>query len=291
MSVTEYHRPTSVGEAVDLLERHGPDLLVLAGGTVAMPLVNDGIVFPEQVMSLRGAGLDHLTVGRDEVRLGAACTLARLAALDGMPLLRDAARKTGTVAIRTVATVGGNLFTPPPGGDLAVALLALDARVAIEGRAGRRTVPLEDFWTGFMTTVLGPGELVVEIEVPAAHGQTGFVKFGRRAANTPAVVTVAARVAVENGTVADARIALGAVGPHPLRARSAEATLTGSSLDDASIAAAARAAAEEAQPETDAIATDWYRRRMTALFVERVLRGIADGDDPRAHDGRPEEGN
>lgn len=277
MGVIEYLRPATVDQAVELLSRHGPDLLVMAGGTVAMPLVNDGIVLPERVMSLRGAGLADLRTTGGELRIGAACPLQRLLELDRMPLLRAAARHTGSWAIRNLGTVGGNLFAPPPAGDVAVALLALDATVVLAGPARRRELPLNELHTGFMTTALEPDELLVEIRVPEPTGGTAFRKLGRRRASTPAVVTVAARLAVHDGSVAEARIALGAVGPHPFRAGVAEAELVGRPFDADRIASAATAAMDAADPVTDGIATAWYRRRMTRLVVEQTLTDIAQG--------------
>ena len=151
-------------------------------------------------------------------------------------MLRDAARSTASWSIRNMATVGGNLFTPPPGGDVAVALLALDAEVTLAGPERRADMPLADFFTGFLTNRLADDELLVEIRVPVRSDATAYVKFGRKHANTPAVVTVAARVAWEADRVADARIALGAVGPHPIRARAAERLLVGTGLDADAIA-------------------------------------------------------
>ncbi len=275
MGVIEYLRPASVGDAVELLSRHGPDTLVMAGGTIAMPLINDGISAPERVMSLRAAGLDTLDRSPGLIRIGATCPLQRLLEIDELPIVQQAARQTGSWAIRNMGTAGGNLFAPPPAGDVTVALLALDATVIVVNPAEQREILLEAFHTGFMTNVLGPNELVAEIRVVPPSGISAFHRLGRRQASTPAVVTVAARTRLEAGRVAEARIALGAVGPHPFRARSAEAVLTGSSLDAPSIAAAAAAAADEADPATDGIATDWYRRRMTRLYVERALTDIA----------------
>ncbi len=111
-----------------------------------------------------------------------------------MPVLAEAARHTAGPTIRNMGTVGGNLFTPPPGGDVAVALLALDTDVIVESTRGERSVPLASFYTGFMPTDLRPDELVTRIEVPLPRGAATFLKFGRKAANTPAVVTVAARL-------------------------------------------------------------------------------------------------
>ncbi len=141
---------------------------------------------------------------------------------DAIPLLQKAAHNVGGWAIRNMATVGGNLFAPPPAGDFAVALLALDAQVVLTSAAGQRVVSLNDFYTGFMTTVVQPGELVSEIRVPAPAGQTAYLKFARRETNTPSIVTVAAHIMRDGDRVTDARLALNGVGPHPFRARRAE---------------------------------------------------------------------
>jgi aerobic carbon-monoxide dehydrogenase medium subunit len=274
MSVREYLMPRTVPEAIGLLERHGPELLVMAGGTVAMPLINDGISLPERVMSLRHAGIDRLQRWGDGVAIGAAVTLSHLLAQDAAPLLTEAARHTASWSIRNMGTVGGNLFTPPPGGDVAVALLALDAQVRVAGPRGERVLPLADFFTGFMTNALAPDELLVEITVPTTARDTAFLKFGRKHANTPAVVTVAVALERRDGRVGTARIALGAAGPHPLRDTSAEAVLTDTVLDAAVIERAAQAAAAECQPFTDGIATEWYRRRMVGVFVRRALEAL-----------------
>jgi CO/xanthine dehydrogenase FAD-binding subunit len=274
VSVREYLMPATLPEAIGLLQRHGSDLLVMAGGTLAMPLVNEGISLPERVMSLRHAGLDRLERRDGALAIGAAVTLSRLAEQDVIPLLSEAARHTASRSIRNMGTVGGNLFTPPPGGDVAVALLALDAQVGLAGPQGVRVVPLADFYTGFMTNVLAPDELVVEITVPTANQESAFLKFGRRHANTPAVVTVAVALERRDGRVGTARIALGAAGPHPIRVGGAEAQLVGSPLDGPAIARAAEAAARECEPFTDGVASEWYRRRMVGVVVRRVLESL-----------------
>ena len=280
MTVQEYFTPRSLPEALDLLARHGPDLLVMAGGTVAMPLINDGISLPERVMSLRHAGLERIEQRGDDLVMGAAATLTQLLVQDAVPLLSEAARNTGSWAIRNMATVGGNLFTPPPGGDVAVALLALDARVRLAGPAGERVLPLADFYTGFMTTALAADELLVDICVPLAARDGAFIKFGRKHANTPAVVTVAVAVERRDGHVEHARVALGACGPHPIRVAGAEAALVGSTLEPATIERAAEAAARECRPFTDAIASAWYRRRMAGVFVRRALDQLVQQTGP-----------
>ena len=282
MTVRSYLLPRSLPEALEALQRHGPELLVMAGGTVAMPLINEGISLPEAVMGLRMTGLDRLERANGTLRIGATATLTQLLNQRAVPMLSEAARSTASWSIRNMATVGGNLFTPSPGGDVAVALLALDASVTLAGPRGERVLRLTDFLTGFLTNELAPDELLVELQVPIPSGPTAFIKFGRKHANTPAVVTVAVHLTWDDARISDARIALGAVGPHPIRARQAERSLVGSSLGPDAIATAAAEAAQESDPFTDGIATDWYRRRMVDLFVRRALEQlaqVAEGED------------
>jgi CO/xanthine dehydrogenase FAD-binding subunit len=277
VTVRAYLLPRSLPEALGLLEQHGADLLVMAGGTVAMPLINDGISLPTVVMGLRLAGLGGIERQNGRLRIGATTTLTQLLDQEDVPVLREAAKQTASWSIRNMGTVGGNLFTPPPGGDVAVALLALDASVTLASSRSARVVSLADFYTGFMTNELAPDELLAELWVPISNGPTAYIKFGRKHANTPAVVTVAARLEWDGERVADARIALGAVGPHPIRAHAAERLLVGTNLEADAIAAAGAAAAGECEPFTDGVATDWYRRRMVALFVVRALEQLAAG--------------
>ena len=282
MTIASYYRPGSVAEALDILAARGADLLVIAGGTIAMPLINEGISLPTEVMGLRRAGLDTYARNGDEVIIGATLPITRLTQQTDVPLLRAAALRTASWSVRNMATVGGNLFAPPPAGDVATALLALGAKVTISGRAATREVALDDFWTGFMTTVVAPDELLTAISVPVTNAATSFIKFGRKRDNTPAVVTVAVTANLDNGVVGGARVALGTAGPHPIRARNAEAALNGKALSAAVIAAAADAAAAECEPFTDAIASDSYRRQMVKLFVGRALEQL--GADARGRE-------
>jgi len=180
----------------------------------------------------------------------------------------------GGWAIRNVATIGGNLFAPPPGGDFAVALLVMDAKLTLTSEKGERIVSLSDFYTGFMTNVLLPDEIVTEISIPNPRGRSAYTKFGRRQANTPSIVTVAANLVFDGETVSEARIGLNAVGPYPFRAIKAEKLLIGKALDDQAIGNAAEMAAEESEPFTDAIASEWYRRKMVPVIVKRTLKRI-----------------
>jgi CO/xanthine dehydrogenase FAD-binding subunit len=276
VTIEEYFLPESLLEATQILAEHEETLLVVAGGTVAMPLINEGVSTPEKVMGLNSAGLSYIEKSNGNLTIGAMTSLSTLLDLKSIPMLSEAARNTGAWTTRNLGTIGGNLFVPSPAGDVAVALLALDARVKVANTAGERTIPLVDFFTGFMNNVMKSDELLVEIIVPIPKGETAYIKHGRKMTNTPAVVTVAAQVTAEASQISDARIALGAVGPHPIRALKAESVLAGSSLDPDVIQKAAAAAAEECEPFTDAVASEWYRRKMVTVIVRRALNQIAE---------------
>jgi xanthine dehydrogenase small subunit len=270
MTVSAFFVPASLEEALELRARHGDGLLVMGGGTLLMGLVNEGRLFPERVMSLRGAGIDAVRRNGGWMEIGAAATVAQLCRLHELPVLAEAASELGGPALRTLATVGGNLFAPPPYGDLAVSLLALAAEVEVAGPAGVRRMPLEQL----LASPPGPRELVTALRAPLPEGPGVYLRMGRRRANTPAVVAVAAQ-----RSAGGVRIALGAAGPRPFRARRAEAATAEGA------AAAALAAQSECDPPTDALATRWYRREMVAVLVRRALERLADAPSPLAGEG------
>jgi CO/xanthine dehydrogenase FAD-binding subunit len=275
VAIKEYFLPQSLDEATRLLAEHDVSLLVMAGGTIAMPLINEGISLPEKVMGLRRAGMNYVRRSNGRLDIGATTTLTAVLGMEAIPLLQQVARAIGGWTVRNMGTAGGNFFAPPPAGDLATALLALDAQLKLAGQGRQRILPIAEFYTGFMTNALQPGELLAEIQVPIPKGKTAYMKYGRKHANTPAVVAVAAHVVLDGERVQTARIALNAAGPHPIRATAAEAALVGSTLDQTAIAAAAAAAAAECEPFTDALASEWYRRKMVGVYVGRTLAQIA----------------
>jgi CO/xanthine dehydrogenase FAD-binding subunit len=274
MTTTDFFIPRSVDEALGLLRTHGPDLTVMGGGTVVMGLINEGRLFPRKAMSLRRAGMDELRATDGQIQIGAATTIARLSQLEELPILAQAAGMLGGPALRTLATIGGNMFMPAPYADLAVPLLALDALVELAGPGGSRSLPIDQFFGA--ATLCAADELLTGFSVPLSAGRSAYQRFGRRQANTPAIVAVAVRVEADaSGVVGAARIALGAAGPRPQRARAAEAALLGRKLDAASIADAAQAAIDASDPPTDALASSWYRRRMVGVFVRRALESLS----------------
>ncbi|MCB0167023.1 MAG: FAD binding domain-containing protein [Anaerolineae bacterium] len=271
MTVKEYFLPESLDEAVTLLGECGPDLLVMAGGTIAMMRMNEGHLLPDQVMGLRRAGLDAITTN-GKLSIGATTTLSTLANNETVPMLSQAARSAASWSLRNMATVGGNLFARNPYGDVATALLALNADLRVINRNGQRVLPLADFFAA--NRQLEPGELLAEILVSPPTGQTAYYKFGRRAYNTPAVITIAAHITRDGDSVTTASIALNGVAATPVRANLAESMLVGQPLNTETIAAAAQTAAETVNPPSDAVASGWYRQRMVSVILGRVLTQI-----------------
>jgi CO/xanthine dehydrogenase FAD-binding subunit len=231
------HLPESVDEAVGLLGAG----TVIAGGTHVMPRLGP----TESLVSLRHAGLAGITRDGDTVRIGAATTLAQVGR--EIEFLHSAIESIASPSIRNLATVGGNLFVPQPHGDLAVCLLALDARVSIIDASGARDVG-----------VLEAEGLVTAISFTVPE-RWYYTKAMRRRQNSASIVTVAS-----DGT----RIALGGVAPRPVRATAAEAALA-----QGDVAKAAELSVEAADPFDDAYASAWYRRRVLPVHVRRALEG------------------
>lgn len=276
-----FHRPSTVATALRLFEserRAGGRGTFVAGGT---DLVVQGDRSLRYLVDLTRLPLRYVKRRGRGWAIGATATMADLehsAALRGFAdgVVADAAGTAGSPQIRNMGTVGGNLANASPACDLGPPLLALDAAVVIAGARGRRTVPLDRFFRGVHRTVLNGG-LLVEVVLPAPPALPGgraafaFQKLGRLESDI-AVVNAAAGVAVDKaGRCRWARIALGAVGPTPLRARKAEALLAGKPLDAAALEAAAAQAAAEAKPVSDVRATAAYRREMCRVLVARAL--------------------
>jgi len=276
VTTTNFFIPRSIDEAVALLGKYGSELVVIGGGTIVMQRVNDGLLFPRQVMSLKRAEMNQIQQVNNHVEIGAAVTPAQLTQLTTLPILAAAARVLGTPAIRTMATIGGNLFAKPPYSDLSVPLLALDAHIALRSDKGQRRLPLTQFFSDRERGAIGCEELVTALQVPHPQGRSTYLKLGRRLANTPSVVAVAVHVVIDdaNAVCTSAHIALGGAGPHPTGAARAESALIGKRLDEASIAAAADAAMGDSDPLTDALASSWYRRKMIGLYVRRALESL-----------------
>jgi xanthine dehydrogenase small subunit len=283
--VDGFARPADLAEALALLGDR-PDATVLAGSTDWGVEANlrgrraAHVVAVDRLPELRG-----LTTGADAIEIGAALTLTEVEAAlgDDVPLLAQVWPQFASRLIRNGATIGGNVATASPIGDLAPALLALDARLVLASADGDREVALADFFTGYRETVLRPAELVRAVRVPtplAAH--TTFRKIAKRRFDDISSVAVAVALDVVDGVVARPRIGLGGVAATPVRARATEAVLEGRTWDLDTVEAASAVLAQEGTPIDDQRASAAYRSAMLgnalrAWWAEAWAEGRVDG--------------
>jgi len=279
----EYFAPTTLEEASSLLEQHGDEAKVLAGGQSLIPLMKLRFASPQVLVDLNEvAGLDRLTEENGGLRIGA---LVRHAACERSALLRgrfgalgDAAPQISDPIVRNRGTVAGSLAHADPQGDWGSVMLAMLAEVVARGPAGSRAIPVRELFLGPFTTALEPNEIVTEVRVPDPGPKAAgtYLKLERKVGDF-ATVGVAVHVSFSNGSVGRAGIALTGVGPTNLVAEAAEQALAGSPLDEGAIREAARLAAEAAQPRSDQRGTDRYKRNVVRVFTERGLRAAAEG--------------
>ncbi len=275
----DYVRAGSVDEAVAALREHGEDAKVMAGGQTLIPLLRLRLSYPEVVVDagrveeMRGVREDgdHLVIGsmtthHDVIR----DPLVRQHA----GLIAEATRTVADPAVRHRGTFGGALSHADPAGDLPAVALALDAEFVIAGSGGRRTVPAAEFFVDYLQTAIAPDELLVEVRVPKLGAGWGYryEKF-HRVAQSWAIVGVAAAVRRDNGSIAEAHVALTNMGATPIRASAVEQALAGAAAD--SVAAAAEHAAEGTSPPSDLNGKADYREHLARVLTRRAVTAAA----------------
>ncbi len=274
----DYVAATSVEEAVSLLQQHGDEAKVLAGGHSLLPMMKLRLATPGVLIDIgRVPGLSGIAVN-GSVQVGALATYAAVMDSEELrnacPLLGETAAEVGDMQVRNRGTMGGSIAHADPAADMPAALLALDASISAQGPNGTRTIAAADFFQGLFTTALEPDEIVTGISVAARPARTGtaYAKF-RNPASGYAIVGVAAVVTLgEDGRVADARVAITGAGAQPIRAAGVEAALKGQTPDSAAIHAASEHAAEGLQLMSDIHASEEYRAHLTRVFTRRALR-------------------
>jgi carbon-monoxide dehydrogenase medium subunit len=282
-SEIDLFRPETLQEALALLSKHAPDGKPLAGGTNLVVELRDGHHKGKLLVDL--TCLRELYGIRKEngaIVIGGRTTITDLLthpliAEYGAPL-RESAAVFANPLIRNRATVGGNLVDASPAADTAPPLLALGAEVELVGQGSSRWVALDEFMVGVRKTTLQPDELLRSIRwnLPAGRSAGAFYKVGLRKADAISVLSAAVMVTCdEAGICTQARIALGAVAPRPIRAGAAEAVLVGHSLRSDAIAEAAALAAEAARPISDIRGTAAYRMRVIEVTIRRLLTQVA----------------
>lgn len=263
------HRPESIDEALALKSRLGLGATLLAGGTDVVVGVRKGKTRVETYIDLSRIGaLADVRREDDKLVIGAMCTHARLEAT-GITALAMACETVGGPQIRNLGTIGGQLGTASPAGDVSVALLALDAEVELASVRGARTLGLADFFVGPGRTVMAPDEMVLSVTVSTAR-RSDFYKIGKRDAVAISLVMAAASVDAHG----DVAIGVGCVAPVPFRPRRAEAHLRAHGLSERTADEAAELVAAEVKPITDHRGSADYRRAMAATLTRRLLNGL-----------------
>ncbi len=264
-----------------MLVRHQGQAKLMAGGTNLLPQMKWRYLTPTHVIGLAGIpDLDAIAYSDAEgLKLGAFASIRSLerssTIRDRFPFLAQAASVLGSIEVRNLATVGGNLCNASPSANIALPLIALDAMVTLVSTERQRTLPITAFFKGPGETVAHAFEMLSEIQVtPGRPGSAGaFIKFTTR--NSPVdrpIVSVAALISRDsNKTCTDARVALGGVASTPIRAKTAESALVGRTLDQRAFGEAAGNAAQEAQPISDVSASADYRREMVKVLTRRAL--------------------
>jgi CO/xanthine dehydrogenase FAD-binding subunit len=277
----ELLEPNSVEEACRLLSKHGEGAKVLAGGTALVKLMKKRLIHPSYLVNIKGIKeLRFIREDKDALKIGA---LTPLREIETSSLVRDRLRVVtemvhtiGSVQIRNVGTLTGNLCFADPASDPAPLLIALGTQLKIVGPGGARVLSLDEFFTDFYETTLSADEIVEEIQIPFVPKGSGvtYLKHTMRVAFDLAIVGVAVRLDLnlKDGVCQDSKIVLGGVASTPVRTKKAEGILKGKVIGDSRIAEAARAASSEVDPIHDVRASSEYRREMIEVFVERGLK-------------------
>jgi carbon-monoxide dehydrogenase medium subunit len=285
--IETYLRPTSLSEALEILAREGERGRIVAGGTDVLVELQRGVKPTSCLIDVTALGdeLNFIADEGDRLVIGGLVTHNRILSVPlfrrhALPLVQ-ACLEVGAPQIRTRATVAGNLVTASPANDTITALYVLEAAVELVSVRGTRTVPVEEFCTGFRTTAMRSDELIRSISVRKLDAQRRgiFLKLGLRRAQAISVINVAIVASFDGPRVRDARIALGCVAPTIFRAVAAENALADATLDRATREKVAQIAADSIKPIDDVRGSADYRRRTVAVLVDRALERIADGTE------------
>lgn len=274
--------PERIEQAASALKEAGEEGKAIAGGTALLVLMKNKLYSPKYLVSLRK--IDDLkrlayTPGVGLI-IGSGVTEHELEAApfvrDKFPVIAQAAHAIGNIRIRNVATIGGNLAHADYQCDPPAALIAMGAEVKLYGPDGERIVALEDFFLGPYETVLHRGEIITQILVPdPPQGARGrYFRFTSGSAADRPCVSVAVCLAFEQGVCSWVRVALGAVAPTPIRVREIETLLEGKVPDRRLIDEAAQIASASCEPLSDTRGTDWYKREMVRVLVQRSLQSL-----------------
>ena len=279
----EYHAPTTLAEAIALLERYGDEAKVLSGSQSLIPLMKLRLAQPAHVVDLRKVdGLTGVREVQGAIQIGALTTHATLAKSEllraKLPMAAEAAGQIGDAQVRNLGTIGGSLAHADPSADWPAVLTALDASVVVAGPQGERTLKVEQLIVGPLTTVLESGEILTQVRIalPPARTAGAYEKLPHPASRF-AVVGVAAEISLDaRNTVQWSRIAITGLGSKVTRATGVERALQGKAADPAAIKSAAARAAEGLELRADLTGSAAYKAQLAAVYTERAaLRAVS----------------
>jgi carbon-monoxide dehydrogenase medium subunit len=275
----EYFSPKTLKEALTLLDKYQDECKVIAGGQSLLILMRQRLVAPEYLIDIKGISeLNYIKSDvKEGLKIGALTTHRAIekspAMKNGFSVLAEMERGLASIQTRNWGTIGGNICHGDPAGDPAPVLIALNATLTTASLRGERNMAVEDFFLDYFETALEPGELLTEIQVPAAspHTGTAYTKFNVIQSDL-ATVGVAASITLgaSDGLCQDIRIALGAVALTPMRAKQAEEVLRGKKITDTLLKEAGEIASTEVEPISDILASEEYRRELVKVLVKRV---------------------
>jgi CO/xanthine dehydrogenase FAD-binding subunit len=275
----EYFEPRTLKEAVGLLVKYKRGARLLAGGTDVMIEMKGGYVKPKYLINLKKIkGLDKISFGKREgLSIGSLVTWTNILSSKPIhqyyPILRETASLIGCPQIRNIGTIGGNICHASPSADSAPALMIYEAQCVVAGPGRERNIPIEEIFAGVQKISLKQGEILRGFHIPTPDtGSKGcYLKFSPRRAMDLPIVGVAVLIRASDGIFQDAKIALGAVAPTPIRARKAERFLSGKPIDDDTIRKAAKEAMMESKPITDMRASRDYRLGLVDELTYRAI--------------------
>jgi carbon-monoxide dehydrogenase medium subunit len=279
----EYERATSVDHAVSLLEKLGPEARIVAGGHSLLPMMKLRLATPEHLIDINDlTDLAYVREDGGEVRIGALArhrdVLESELLAQHFPIFAEAERMIADPVVRNRGTVGGSLCQADPAEDLSAVFSVLKAQLVIRGSGGERVVPMDEFQSGPYETAVGDAEMLVEIRLPVRVGGvvsgSAYEKVERRAGDW-AIVAAGAALWIEGGTIADAGIALAAVGPTTVHVTRAEDALRGQAPSEELFGQAAAIASEDCSPAADQRGPIDYKRHLARELTHRALRRAA----------------
>jgi aerobic carbon-monoxide dehydrogenase medium subunit len=276
----EYERATSVEGALEALQRRGSEARIIAGGHSLLPMMKLRLANPEHLIDINDLReLSYIREEGDEVRIGALTRHVELLRSDLLalrfPAFRDAEQVIADPVVRNRGTIGGSLCQADAAEDLSAVCSALKAKAVIRGPGGERVVDLDEFYIGPFTTAVGDGELLTEVRLQLRRGAGSAHEKVERRAGDWAVAAASAALWIEDGTIADAGVALSAVGPTTVHVTRAEELLRGKAASEELFAEAGAIASEDCTPFPDGRGPVDYKRHLAGVLTKRALRRAA----------------